>query len=154
MLADFSGDVDALHDALTQRGLTVSGAVIAGHLEDPDVWIALERQARAAARAMAPFGARHLVLIDLLFFDADPPTLNEREWRRLIDTTNRLGGLAAELGLVLAVHQHADTHLETDEQIARFLAETDPSPVSLCLDTGHLAWCGIDPVHFLRCYHD
>ena len=39
-----------------------------------------------------------------------------------------------------AFHPHAESHVETDEQIRRFLASTDPELVGLCLDTGHVAY--------------
>jgi inosose dehydratase len=43
--------------------------------------------------------------------------------------------------------------VEYEEQIERFLAETDPERVSLCLDTGHHAYRGGDPVSFMRKHH-
>jgi inosose dehydratase len=43
--------------------------------------------------------------------------------------------------------------VEFEDQIEAFLADTDPQLVSLCLDTGHHAYCGGDPVRFMRKYH-
>ena len=40
----------------------------------------------------------------------------------------------------LRVPSHAESHVETDEQIRRFLAGTDPERAGLCLDTGHVAY--------------
>lgn len=143
-------DVAGIRDALTRRGLAVSGAVIGGHLEDSDAWPSLEQQTRRAAEALAPFGANQLVLIDMPHLDGRPPDLSEREWSDLVVTSGRLAALAASFGLVLAFHPHADSHVESREQIDRFLAETDPSSVAICLDTGHLAYSGIDPAEFFR----
>jgi len=128
----------------------VSGAVIAGHLEDPAAWPDLERQARRAAEALALSGADHIVLIDMPHLEGNPVALGEREWAILIATTHRLAELAASFGLVLAFHSHADSHVESGEQIDRFLADTDPAGVAICLDTGHLAFNGIEPADFLR----
>src|SRR5690606_16705441 len=40
------------------------------------------------------------------------------------------------------------------ENIERFLYETDPDLVSLCLDTGHIAYCGGDSLKLIRDYPD
>ena len=48
--------------------------------------------------------------------------------------------LREETGMRLVFHPHAESHVETDEQVRRFLADTDPERVGLCLDTGHVAY--------------
>jgi inosose dehydratase len=55
-----------------------------------------------------------------------------------------------EAGVGLVVHHHAAGFLETEAEIERLLADTDPERVGLCLDTGHLAFGGGDPVAFAR----
>jgi inosose dehydratase len=51
-------------------------------------------------------------------------------------------------------HPHADSHIGTQPQIERFLAETDPADVNLCLDTGHVAYYEGDNVELIRRYPD
>jgi inosose dehydratase len=62
--------------------------------------------------------------------------------------------LAEEYGLRLQFHPHADSHVETQAQTERFLDETDPRWVNLCLDTGHLAYTRADNVAIIRGYPD
>ncbi len=50
------------------------------------------------------------------------------------------------------VHPHADTHIDTPANVARFLDATDPALVSLCLDTGHYAYCGGDSVEAIETF--
>jgi sugar phosphate isomerase/epimerase len=50
----------------------------------------------------------------------------------------------------LVFHPHAESHVETDEQVRRFLADTDPERVGLCLDTGHVAYTHGDAPRLLR----
>src|SRR5258708_16485778 len=59
-----------------------------------------------------------------------------------------------EYGLRLEFHPHADSHVETQAQTERFLDETDPRYVSLCLDTGHLAYRHADNVAIINRYPD
>ena len=51
-------------------------------------------------------------------------------------------------------HPHAESHVETDEQIHRFLADTDPERVGLCLDTGHVAYARGNAPRLLREHAD
>jgi inosose dehydratase len=47
-------------------------------------------------------------------------------------------------------HPHAESHVETDEQVRRFLADTNSEQVGLCLDTGHVAYTHGDAPRLLR----
>ena len=53
-----------------------------------------------------------------------------------------------------AFHPHAESHVETDEQIRRFLQDTDTERVGLCLDTGHVAYTHGDAPRLLREHAD
>ncbi len=53
----------------------------------------------------------------------------------------------------MVYHPHAETHVEYEDQIETFLTQTDPSRVALCLDTGHHAYRGGDPVAFFLKHH-
>jgi inosose dehydratase len=90
------------------------------------------------------------VLVAAAVMDADwspPARLDDVAWRRLSDHLAEIAELASEYGLALAVHPHAGTLLESEEDIERILAESDEP---LCLDTGHCAIGGADPVDLVR----
>jgi sugar phosphate isomerase/epimerase len=69
------------------------------------------------------------------------------------DECQRWVDLAGERGLILVIHPHvsrpgASDAVETREDLLRYL---DARPgVFACLDTGHLALCGSDPVQTIR----
>ena len=130
------------------------------HLEDPASWPDLERQILGGGELLAALGAPFMVLIDDTYSDlftgqlTRPSRLDEDDWKRLIDTTNRAAELARDrLGLRLVHHPHAETHVEYEDQIEAFLEQTDPNRVEICLDTGHHAYRGGDPVAFFRRHH-
>jgi inosose dehydratase len=52
--------------------------------------------------------------------------------------------LLEEFGVRQMFHPHADAHVDGNASITRFLELTDPATVSLCLDTGHVAYVGGD----------
>jgi inosose dehydratase len=71
--------------------------------------------------------------------------LEQGDWARISENFQRLSELAAASGLRLALHPHVGTLVETAEDIDAVLAQGE---VDWCLDTGHLAIGGTDPVEF------
>ena len=153
-------DLSVLRQELKERGLRVAGTFAMGHLEDPEAWPELEKQVLGAAESVASLGGKFLVLIDDVYtnlFTGEmmrSARLEDEEWKRLIDTTHKIARIAVDrFGLGLVFHPHRETHIQYEEQIEAFLEQTDPGLVSLCLDTGHHAYSGGDPVAFMRRHH-
>jgi sugar phosphate isomerase/epimerase len=72
------------------------------------------------------------------------PRLGDGGWR---DFGGRLTDLAQRLsrrGIRLVYHHHIGTVVESEAEIDRLMAATGDS-VALLLDTGHLAFAGVDP---------
>ena len=64
---------------------------------------------------------------------------------RSVDGQSQLGRLVREhFDMQLGFHPHVDTHVDTQRFIDKFLDDTDPEYVSLCLDTGHVEYCSGD----------
>jgi inosose dehydratase len=59
-----------------------------------------------------------------------------------------------ETGLRTAFHHHCAGYVETPAEIDALLSRTDPSRLGLCLDTGHLAFAGGDPLAVLATHGD
>ncbi len=76
-----------------------------------------------------------------------PRELDDGEWTLLAENLSRVEEEAAGHGLAIALHPHAGSLVESHDQIERILAESD---VPVCLDTGHLAIGGAEPVEFVR----
>ena len=153
-------DANRLRSELAQRGLKVVGNAIEGNLRQPEAWPALEHEALASGELLAALNAPYIILIDAPYSDfatgalLEPRELHADEWKRMIDTTHRVAELVhSRFGLKMLFHPHAETHVETEPQIERFLADTDPALVGVCLDTGHHAYRGGEPVGFMRKHH-
>ncbi|MYT22964.1 TIM barrel protein [Streptomyces sp. SID7760] len=153
-------DPARLAEETARRGLRVSaGTVFTGLHHGPAVWEdTWEHVSRIAALAQA-VGAGHLVVIPSFWRDdktgkvLEDRTLSPGQWRELTTQTERLGREVRDrYGLRIVVHPHADTHIDTPENVARFLDATDPELVSLCLDTGHYAYCGGDSVQAVETF--
>jgi len=130
--------------------LTSSAATSTGPVSTPTAALA------------AAVGAKHVVFVPVPGYRDDktgaylePAELDDDAWKTLIGATNELGKVVSEeYGVRLQFHPHADSHVETQEQTERFLDQTDPRYVSLCLDTGHLAYRRADNVAIIRGYPD
>ncbi|ATW48594.1 sugar phosphate isomerase/epimerase family protein [Streptomyces peucetius] len=149
-----------LAEETSRRGLKVSaGTVFTGLHHGPAVWDETWAHVSDIAALTQAMGASHLVVIPSFWRDdktgrvLEDRTLTREQWRHLTEQTELLGHEVRErYGLEIVVHPHADTHIDTEENVTRFLDATDPDRVSLCLDTGHYAYCGGDSVKLIETY--
>jgi inosose dehydratase len=151
-------DPAQLNDELAARGLTVSGGtVFAGlHKGKEALDKAIEDFGREA-RLLSAVGARYLVHLPEQYTDmhsgqaTEGADLDAEQWQNLCQGTNELGRvIKQEYGVDLVFHPHVDTHVDTQDRIERFLSDTDPQFVNLCLDTGHISYCRGDNVQIIE----
>jgi inosose dehydratase len=151
-------DPQQLKDEFAQRGLQLSGGAVAGGLHRPDGLEECLAEARPLAEVLRELGAPYLVFLPELYRDIDeagtwlqPGELDHEQWARLTSDMDRLGRIVAEeYGLSLVFHPHADSHVDTQDRVVRFLETTDPAVTNLCLDTGHISYCGGDNLELIR----
>lgn len=144
-----------LHDELAARGLGLVAGFIFDSLHDPAERPRLVAEARRTCAVLAGQGARHYVIIDNLpeerartagRSDA-APRLDPAAWKAFMATVAALAGIARdEFGLVPVVHPHVGGYLEFGDEIDAALADLPEDLVGLCLDTGHTAYAGLDPI--------
>ncbi|MFE9995343.1 sugar phosphate isomerase/epimerase family protein [Streptomyces avermitilis] len=153
-------DPARLTDEVARRNLQVSaGTVFTSLHRGPSVWDATWEHVGQVAALTRAMGARHLVVIPSFWRDdktaaiIEPPELTGEQWAHLAKGMERLGHEVKETyGLDIVVHPHADTHIDTEAHVERFLDSTDSGLVNLCLDTGHYAYCGGDSVKLIETY--
>ncbi|MGW7043478.1 sugar phosphate isomerase/epimerase family protein [Streptomyces avermitilis] len=153
-------DPARLTDEVARRNLQVSaGTVFTSLHRGPSVWDATWEHVGQVAALTRAMGARHLVVIPSFWRDdktaeiIEPPELTGEQWAHLTKGMERLGHEVRETyGLDIVVHPHADTHIDTEDHVERFLDSTDSELVNLCLDTGHYAYCGGDSVKLIETY--
>jgi inosose dehydratase len=139
-------DATAVRSTLDKHGLRLVGGFlpVTFHVT-PDMDLS---EPEAAIRTLAEAGADVVVLAA----DAGPAgydqkvRLDDHEWSVLAANLRRLVALAADLGLRSTLHPHVGTAIETREAVLRLL---DVSDVPVCLDTGHLAIGGTEPLELV-----
>jgi inosose dehydratase len=129
---------------LSDYDLTLVGGFLA-------VALHLGETADQTVELLAACGAEVLVLAAATGLDGydDRPALTTDEWQTLIRTAGAIRDTAAKLGLKTVLHPHVGTHVETRDEVERFLKDSD---LQLCLDTGHLMIGGTDPVELAERY--
>jgi inosose dehydratase len=147
-----------LERELETRRLRLAAGAVMFDLEDPDAAARVADEIEHVCALVKSLGGSYLLIIDDVYtnlFTGEsrlPAALDPDGWSRLVHTTVGLCETAERHGLRAAFHPHAQTHVEYEEQIERLLE--DAPPLTLCLDVGHHAYCGGDPVSFLRRHAD
>lgn len=158
-------DPSVLQAALDERGLRLLSAFVPVRLAERAAHAEGLAAARKVGALLAGCGCEQLVLSDdncavphrlaragrITSADA----LDEAGWQSLAQGVNGIAlTLRSDYGLQTVFHHHCGGFVETPGEIDHFLALTDPATVGLCLDTGHYAYGGGDPLDCLRQHGD
>ena len=151
-------DPQQLRDELDQRGLKVcGGTVFAGLHQGKEALDKAIAEFGQEAELLSAVGGKFLIHLPEQYTDmhtgeaTQSGDIDPEQWANLVSGTNELGRIIfEEYGVALVSHPHADTHLDIQERIEQFLVETDPQYVNLCLDTGHVAYCGGDNLQIIE----
>jgi inosose dehydratase len=153
-------DPRVLRAELERRGLTPTATFVFEPLHDPKERSRVLAVARRACALLAGCGGTHLVVIDHLAPErmavAGRPErgrrLTEAEFEELVASIRAVSRVAADHELRAVLHPHVGTYIEHLDEIARALDALDRDEIGLCIDTGHSAYAGIDPVALYRRY--
>ena len=127
-------DPQQLKEELARRGLTVcGGTVFAGLHKGADALEKAKAEFGQEAKLLAAVGAEYLVHLPEQYTDqhtgeaTQGADIDPEQWKNLVTGTDELARfLLEEYGVKLVFHPHADTHVDTQERIERFLDDTDP----------------------------
>jgi inosose dehydratase len=152
-------DLDVLTRELDKRELGVTGTFTMFHFEEAGAWEARRDAVERTCELLAALRAQYLILIDDVYTDLftgerlAPSQLDDSGWQTFVETSRRIADVAARHELQPVLHPHAETHIEYEHQIERFLEDVD-GEIELCLDVGHHAYRDGDPVAFTRRHHE
>ena len=133
---------------LADYDMTLIGGFTPVVLHDPAFRERSIAEARRVADLFQRAGATEF--ISAIVYDPDwsvPQPLDADERRHLMEMFGIIDEICAEYGLNQVLHSHVQTVVETKADIEMVYSGCD---VSFCLDTGHMAIGGQDPVEFAR----
>lgn len=144
-------DPGELADQLAQRSLKVSAGTVFEHLHHEAAWDDVWKQVSDVAGLAKSAGAEYVVVIPSMWRDdvtgevRESGELDADGWKRKVEGNDLLGRrILEEYDMHVVYHPHADSHVDTNAHVEHFLENTNPEYVNLCLDTGHLSYCGGD----------
>ncbi len=81
--------------------------------------------------------------------------LTDEQWKVYAEGAEKVAKAVKEkYGMRTVFHHHCGGYVETPIEIAKLMQLTDPSLLGLCLDMGHYAFGGGDPVEALEKYYE
>ncbi|MGH2969729.1 MAG: sugar phosphate isomerase/epimerase family protein [Solirubrobacteraceae bacterium] len=133
------------------RRLTVTGGFVFEPLHDPAQRSRIVRFARDVASRIGALGGGYLLIIDSVTDERaatagrtdDASRLDPAARDAMADTIAAIARVAEEAAVLPLVHPHAGTYIEFADEVDEL-----GDVCGFCLDTGHCAYAGIDPVEF------
>lgn len=151
-------DAARLKAELEMRGLELVAGTVGGDFLNDANMDELCGKIDDVAALMKEFpSARYIVLLPPMYTDEETgalisnPELSDQQWVQYATNVQLVTDRIRSHGLEAAFHPHADSHVQTEAQIERLLAETT---TNLCLDTGHHVYGGGEPISFYRKHND
>jgi len=157
----FPEDPAALRDALGQRGLALSSAVVFQPFHDASAWEKVKDAHIRTCRSLVAQGAKQLVLIDSIASErtrtlgrpGDAPQLSPADWKGFVGRIREACALAVdEFGLTASIHAHAGGYCDFEDEHDRLLSEVDERLLKVCLDTAHSTLAGMNPLELAKRY--
>ena len=141
-------DAAGVRDELAQYGMSLVGGFTPLVVHDAAQEQATIAEARRVATLFQQAGASLIISSPVATWDwAQPHPATAEELATMARMFRIVDEICEEHGLRQVLHSHVQTMVETDEDVQRVL---DTCDVDWCLDTGHLAIGGTDPVAFAK----
>jgi inosose dehydratase len=141
---------DAVRTKLDTYGVSLVGGFVPVVLHNPAMRETTLLSAREWAHRLAAGGGKQFVSAVVVDADWSPRyRLSVEEWNHMFVMFDEIDTICEEFGLTQVLHPHVNTLVETAGDVQRVL---DHSGVGWCLDTGHLAIGGYDPIDLAKKY--
>ena len=149
-----NNDPKVLVHAMEARGLELVGATVGGNfLEEESVAQMIKDIDDISALLKAFPSAKYIVLLPPMYTDLETGVpvmeskLTDEQWATYCSNVQKCADRCAEHGFQGLFHPHVDSHIQTEAEIDRFLADTT---VDLCFDTGHHVYGGGEPISYYK----
>jgi inosose dehydratase len=144
----FPADVDDINTVLRRTEMEMLGGFVGLVMHEPSMRADTLAEAERAASQFEALGGTKFVTCPIMDLAWSPRRrLDNREWRHFVEMLDRVDDICAARGLVQVLHPHWGSVIEQAEDVQRLL---ETSEVKWCLDTGHLALGGTDPLRFAK----
>ena len=142
ILATYNITQAQMEKEVAKRNLHVITISFNGPAHDAARRAQILADARTAMEFLKGFGADRLVV----FSPSRSVGVSDEHFKTMCECYNQLGEAAGAMGFRAGLHNHMGQLVQTEEEVDRCMAMTDPKLFSFSPDTAHLYLAGIDPV--------
>jgi inosose dehydratase len=152
----FATDPKVLAESLKRRRMSLLSSFVPVPLADPSKKGTVIQHIRKVGALLSALGAKVLVLSDAQTAKRQQlaghvpidgrDSLTVEQWKHVGRIIGEVERAAAEFGLSLVFHPHVATYVETPGEVEHLFDSLASTQIGLCLDTGHCAYGGGDPV--------
>lgn len=160
-------DPGLLREEIEKRGLELLGAFVPVALADGDTHEAGVDTALKVAQLMYSAGYKNAFIV-LADDNGSVPNrtqyagritpemgLSEKQWKVYASGAEKVAkAVKDKYGLRTVFHHHCAGYVETPQEIDTLMALTNPELLGLCLDMGHYAFGGGNPIDAIMKYSD
>lgn len=147
-------DTERLGDMLKGLKLDLVAGNIFEKLHEPDQLEMIIEKTKSSCRTLQKFGAKFFVIVPHTVPEKeatagrpkDAPRLSDAIWDQMMDAIKKVAEVVKSFGICCLLHPHAGSWIEYEDEVERALADLPADLVSLCLDTGHFTYAGMDAV--------
>ena len=165
-------NLDLVSHALNRRQLRIVAGTIFDDLVSPgnrqnllrqtnEICTLITRLPEPETHPGQRFAAPYLTVMDWGHDERDfaaghsdrAPRLDGDTWNGMVGNIRAIAELARDrYGVRAVIHPHAGGYIEFADELERITSDIPAEVAGLCLDTGHMAYSGMDPVSTLRRY--
>lgn len=153
-------DSGELREALESRGLELLAGTLFHHLHVPGKRQEVLDFTLESCKILQPLGAKYMVVID----HVDSPRtdqagqvetatrLEKDDWNAMMETIRQASRICIDHGITPTLHAHTGTFIEYRDELDKTMNDISDDLLSLCIDTGHCMYAGINPAEVIRTY--
>ncbi len=155
-------DLKELKAKLGKEKIDIVAGTIFKHLHVAEEYDAIIEYTKECCKLLQAAGAKYMVVISHVTSprtdqagQKDTATrLSDDEWNHMMKTISDCAKICNEHGIKATLHAHTGTYLEYEDELDRAMEDLSADEVSLCIDTGHCTYAGMDPAAIIRRYGD
>lgn len=155
-------DTGVLREALEARNLQLLAGTLFHYLHDPAKRDEVLAFTKKSCEILQPLGAKYMVVIDHV---ASPRTdqagqvdtatrLDKDTWNAMMETVRQAARICVEHDITPTLHAHTGTFIEYRDELDAAMEDLDEDLMSLCIDTGHCQYAGMNPAGVISTYAD
>jgi len=147
-------DTDRLEGMLKGLNLDLVAGNIFEKLHEPDQLNMILEKTKVSCTTLKKFGAKYFVIVPHTVPEKeatagrseDAPRLADDKWAYMMSAIKEVAKVVNGFGICCLLHPHAGSWIEYEDEMEKALHDLPTDLVSLCLDTGHCTYAGMDPV--------